>query len=281
MKNINQLKIFLIVSTIFAVLITISFTMQNDNNNIIFRMINDGVSVVQRGYTNLAHGIRNFGETTVDLFDTFEENRRLRERMYNYETLNLQMALLEEENESLRTMLDISGTLTDFTRMQAMTISRDINHWHDFIIINKGNLHGVEEGMPVISKEGYLIGRVTEVGEISARVHLLKQHNTRISAHAFITGNPESFGILEGYDPVTNELIMVQVDRDVEIEEGDQVITSGLGGGYPTGLLIGYVSRTEISSDGLNQTVFITNGVNYSNLNFVFLINREAPESDL
>jgi len=281
MKKINQFKIFLIVSGIVALLATISFTMGSDSNNIIVRSINDGVSLVQRGFVHVTHGIRGRGEATRLLFNTFEDNQRYRSQMYNYELLNVQTQDYREQLDAALLMLEIEATLSDFETINAVTIGRDMPHWDEFIMINRGSQHGLEAGMAALSYEGYLVGRVTEVNELSARVHLHNVNNQRMGAHVMIQGDSESNGLFEGYDPTLGELIVTQVDRNVDVSVGDRVITTGYGGIYPRGLLVGHVSRYEISGDGLTQTLFLTNDVNYNDLSFIFIIKRALSESGL
>lgn len=280
LKKVNQFKTFLIAIVIIAIFGTIIFTMRSNSNNVVIRTFNDGISAVQRVFTDAARGISNFGENTFGIFEAHEDNQRLRERMYNYEMLYVSHALLQEEVEELRTMLEISETLNDFEKITALSIGRDTHNWYDFITLNQGRQHGVEVGMAVLSAEGYLIGQITEAGEISSRVHLMKSHN-QINPHVMILGVSESYGTLHGYDSETNEIMMVQVDRDVEVEIGQQVITTGMGGVFPRGLLIGTITRSEISSDQLTQTIFIENSVDYDKLNYMFIINRTMAEPDL
>ena len=278
-KKINQVKMFLIATIILAILGTIIFTMNRDSNNVVIRTLNDGISAVQRLFVGTTRSTGNFGSSVFDLFETFEENQRLRAQRYSYEMLNISHTLIEEELEELRIMLDISHTLIDFEQIPAVSIGRDTNNWHNFITLNQGSQQGVEVGMAVLSTNGYLIGRITEVGQISSRVHLMKTH-TQIRPHVMILGVSDSYGTLQGYDPETSEF-MVQVSRDVEIEIGEQVITTGMGEVFPRGLLIGTISRYELSNDQLTQTIFLENNVDYDNLNFMFIIKREMVEPDL
>ena len=281
MRNINQFKTFLIIAIIIAILGMITLTMIVDTNNIIVRTLNDGISIVQNIVVEVTHDVRSFGQNTFDLFETRDENQRLREQMYSVELVNIENRLLQKEVLLLREMLKIDETLNDFERISAVTIGRDINNWHDFMIVNQGSQHGVETGMAVLSPEGYLIGRITEVNNFSSRLHLMKPHNHDIRANVEVLGVLGSRGTLHGYDMETGELIVRQVPRDVEVEIGARVITRGLSGIFPRGLLAGYVTRYEISSDGLTQTLFLTNNVQYDDLRFVFIIKREMPESEL
>jgi len=277
-KKVNQFKTFVILTIIAAILGIITLTMVMDTNNIVVRVLNDGISMVQNAFVRVAHDISNFGQNTLQLFETHDENERLRRQMYAVEMANIENALLQEEVLTLREMLEIDATLNDFERIGAITIGRDINDWHDFLTVNQGSQQGVELGMAVMSPEGYLIGRITEVNPFSARFHLMKPHNTDIRAHVEVLGVQGSNGIFHGYDAETGELIVRQVDRDVEVEIDARVITSGLGGVFPRGLLAGYVTRYELSADGLTQTLFLTNNVEYDGLRFVFIIKREMTE---
>ena len=278
MKKVNQFKTFVILTIIAAILGIITVTTVMDTNNIVVRILNDGIATVQSAIVNVVHDVRNFGQNTVQLFETHEENQRLRENMYAVELANIEIELLREEVSALTEMLEIDATLADFQRLSAVTIGRDINNWHDFLTVNKGSQHGVEPGMAVVSPEGYLIGRVTEAGLRHARFHLMKPHNTDIRASVEVLGVSGSVGIFHGYDAETEELIVRNVPRDVEVEEGAKVITSGLGGVFPRGLLAGYIMRYELSADGLTQILFLSNNVEYDDLRFVFIIKREMAE---
>jgi len=272
----NHLKVFGIVVAVFTILITIGYTVQRDTSSLPSRMIRDGVSFVQRGYVGVVGTAKGLAINVKDLFDTYEENRLLRQQLFNEQVLSIELEQLKIENESLKELLEIRETLNDFETINAVTIGRNPDQWHNFITIDKGSQEGVEVDMAVLSKEGYLIGRVIEVNQISSRVQLNNYQNTTSKVAAIVSGEPESFGILQGYDSLTGELIMTGVDRDIEIEEGAQVITSGLGGVTPSGLLIGYVDRTEISAEGLTQTLYINSGMDYNSLDFVILVSRKA-----
>ena len=278
MRKINQFKTFIIIAMIATILATITMTMLVDTNNPVVKLLNDGIAVVQNVAVGLVNDVSNFGQNTFDLFTANDENQRLRQQMYTVELANIENTLLREDNAFLRQMLEVDETLTDFERMTAVTIGRDINSWHDFITVNRGASHGVELGMAVLSLEGYLIGRITEVNNFSARLHLMKPHNRDIRADVEVLGVLGSRGILHGYDAATGELIVEQVPLDIEVEIGAQVITRGLSGVFPRGLLAGYVSRYEVSSDGLTQTLFLVNNARYDDLRFVFIIKRAMAE---
>lgn len=279
MKKFNQFKAFLIVTGVILLFVTITLTMIFDRNNVVIRTFNDGISSIQNLFVSIADDVQNFGSRTFDFFDTHDENIRLRQELYMIELARIQIHEQQQEIEHLRQLVGIYETLNDFETLRAVVNGRDIHSWNDFLMLNQGEQHGVELGMAVISSGGYLIGRITEVNQFSSRMHLMKPHNNDILAHVQILGRDGSNGIFHGYDASTGELLVTQVRRDIDVEIGDRIITTGLGEIFPRTLLAGYVVRYEINSDGLTQNLFLTNTVNYDDIRFVFIIKRalEAP----
>ena len=279
MKKVNQFKAFLIITGIVLLLATITLTMIFDRNNVVVRTFNDGINSIQNLFVSITDDVRNFGSRTFGFFDTHDENIRLRQERYTIELARIQIHEQQQEIEHLRQMVGIAATLNDFETLRAVVTGRDIHSWNDFLMLNQGEQHGVQLGMAVISSEGYLIGRITEVNQFSSRMHLMKPHNNDILAHVQILGRDGSNGIFHGYDASTGELLVTQIRRDVDVQIGDRVITTGLSEIFPRRLLAGYVIRYEISTDGLTQNLFLTNNVNYADIRFVFIVKRtlEAP----
>ncbi|MDE5977314.1 MAG: rod shape-determining protein MreC [Turicibacter sp.] len=277
MKGVNHLKVFGIIVLVFMTLITVGYTMQQEaRNSIPERLIKDGMSIVQTGYTGIVEGFKRFITNVNDLFHTYEENKLLKKQMYNYEALAVYTHQLEAQLASLEELQSTGISLTSYETINATTVMRNVDHWHDFIFINKGSNQGIEENMAVLSKEGYLIGKVISVNEVSAKVKLIKNQDFGVKVSAIIDGKDGSVGTIEGYDYTTDELVMTQVSKDVAVELGDVVITSGLGGVYPRSLLIGYVDRIEVSKDGLTQTLYLKGEKNYDNMDYVIVVAREA-----
>ena len=277
MKGVNHLKVFGIIVIVFMTLITIGYTMNQETRNPLpERLIKDGMTVVQSGYTGIVEGVKRFLTNINDLFHTYEENKLLKEQMYNYEALEVYTNQLEQQLASLEELQETGASLTNYQTINATTVMRNVDQWHDFIVINKGSQQGIKENMAVLSKEGFLIGKVISVNELSAKVKLIKNQDFGSKVSAIIDGKDDSIGTVEGYDYVEDELVMTQVSKNVTVEQGDAVITSGLGGVYPRSLLIGYVDRVEVSKDGLTQTLYLKGEKNYNNMDYVIVVLREA-----
>ncbi|MEE0880817.1 MAG: rod shape-determining protein MreC, partial [Turicibacter sp.] len=201
MKGVNHLKVFGIIVIVFMTLITIGYTMNQETRNPLpERVIKDGMTVVQSGYTGIVEGVKRFLTNINDLFHTYEENKLLKQQMYNYEALEVYTNQLEEQLASLEELQETGASLTNYQTINATTVMRNVDQWHDFIVINKGSQQGIQENMAVLSKEGFLIGKVISVNELSAKVKLIKNQDFGSKVSAIIDGKDDSIGTVEGYD---------------------------------------------------------------------------------
>lgn len=150
-------------------------------------------------------------------------------------TTELEEALLE--NERLRGLL---GFQRDAGRhaVPAMVIGRDPNDWSSVIFIDKGAADGIRKDMVVLSGHG-LVGRVREAGKGISKVMLITDADSRVGA---IIQKSREQGLLTGTPEGVCKLIYLSLDSDVEA--GDKVLSSGMGGFYPKGILIGSVVAT-------------------------------------
>ncbi len=277
MKGVNHLKAFGIIVLVFLSMMTLGYTMNKETfNPLPVRVVKDGMMIVEETYSGVVAGAKRLVTNVVDLFHTYEENKQLKEQMYNFEALEAYTKQLEEQVSSLETTLETGTSLTAYNTMAATTVMRNVDQWHDFIVINKGAKDGIEKNMAILSRQGFLIGKVMDVNELSAKVKLIKNQDFGSKVSAIISGKENSIGTVEGYDYKTDELVMTQVSKEVDVAVGDTVVTSGLGGVYPQGLLIGKVVRLEVSRDGLTQTLYLSGEEHYHNMDYVIVVEREA-----
>lgn len=122
-----------------------------------------------------------------------------------------------------------------------------------------------------------LIGRVVEVNRTSSKVEMLSTANKssdRIAAAVETKGEKEVNGIITGYDEKTGDLILGELNTDTAIKKGDEVVTSGLGGMTPKGLLIGKVASVKKDDYGLANTVYLDPAANLNDVTVVTVISR-------
>lgn len=219
-----------------------------------------------------------FSVTAFELRDTFSffasisdlksENERLEKERLRLFVEHSQFVDVSKENEALRHELGLLPR-NQFSLKSAEVIGRDVSGLGNWISINQGSLDGIHKGMPVIVDAGVLVGKVAEVFPSNARVMLLSNPESLING---LTLDTDAKGIVKGeyglgllYDMV------LQADA---LKVGDTVVTSGLGGDMPQGLLIGTLQETRFSSDRLFQQASIITPVRFDRLRYVFVIEN-------
>ena len=276
----NKKLIILLICVIFLVAL-ISFSLR-DRQNATFpeRIIKDTVGFAQGLVAKPSNYIIGVFEDINSLFNTYEENKRLKARLEEFAVLQAEVNTLTSENTELRELVNVEESLRDSEPLQATVIARNPDQWEEKIILNKGTAHGVQKNMAVTTARG-LIGKVTLVTAYTSQVELLYTNNSNYRVAALAqeeTG--DVYGLVEGFDNERGELIFKRIDSSANIEEGSKVITSGLGGIFPKGILIGEV--TEITTDdfGLTKMAYVKPAANFSLLENVTLLKRVVTAVD-
>jgi len=191
---------------------------------------------------------------------------------------------IEAENHQLRDLLNFvsaSPSLHSFVGgdvigqgglVEGEVIGRDPNPYIYFVTINRGEQDGLQVGMPVVASGGRLVGRVAEVHPRWSQVQLLIDPGSRVNgivqvsrAPGLVTGQPDGVLILE------------QIPQSEQVVVGDTVITSGLGGLIPKGLIIGQVATVDKQDIELYQRAVLHPAVDYLRLELVLVITDFEP----
>lgn len=199
---------------------------------------------------------------------------------------------LRAANDSLRRQVQILGEMgrrnleleqllslkehTAYRNVAARVIGRDASNWWKSIQIDRGLNDSIRNNMPVLNASG-LIGKVVSVTKGEARVLLLVDPNCKVSALLQDTREP---GVASGAESAFSfppRCVMTYVNRDAKLKQGEAVITSGLGGVFPKGILIGTVTSAHLNKQtGMYQDVEIKPAVDFHRLEEVIVIlNQE------
>jgi rod shape-determining protein MreC len=200
------------------------------------------------------------------LLSTQTNNRSL--ALENRKLLN-EIAAFQEvahENDRLRHLVDFNAPL-EGRKIVAQVIAQDVNPQFRMIRLNKGTKHGVEVGMAVIALEG-VVGRVIRAGNDFSDVLSLLDSSSAIDA--LIQGNRVR-GVVEGQGGST--LTMKYLRRTDEVQEGDLIVASGIGGLFPKGLTIGKVTSVKKKNFGITQTVELAPSADFNRLEEVTVID--------
>lgn len=216
------------------------------------------------------NGIRNVDEL-------IQENKELKEEISKQKVQILLYEYYKNENNRLRELLNFKAQKA-FESIGARLIGYSTNNWDNRIIIDRGSKDGIEEGMPVITYNGALVGRIEYVGAFSAQVLLC-------NASEFVVGGvverPESraIGLVKGQLDQPRINVMENISWNIrseegDITEGDLIVTSGLSNIYPRGIPIGKVISVEYDNYGLSQKAEIELYMNKKTMEEVLVITE-------
>lgn len=201
----------------------------------------------------------------VALVSTHKENQGLREsvRQLNVRIIESQDAILE--NERLKKLLSLKSSMQT-PSVAATVIGEDSAPWYRSIVIDRGSVDGLAEGMPVMATSG-VVGRVVKVAASSARVLLLTDH---VSSIAAMIQRSRARGVLKGKGGGSCSLEFTVREDDVTV--GDVVTTSGVGGVFQKGKILGEVTMVKKGEYGMFQTIDVRPAVNTFHLEEVLVL---------
>ncbi|TFE01027.1 rod shape-determining protein MreC [Jeotgalibacillus salarius] len=276
----NKRLIVLLVSIILLVAL-IGFSLrERENISLPEQFVKDIVGFGQNIASKPASFVQGGVESVQDLLNTYSENKKLKSSLEELALLETQVTDLQRDNDELREQTNVEGNIRDYSIINATVIARNPDQWQDTIIIDKGQVNGIEADMAVQTAGG-MIGRVKDTGQFTSTIELLSARNSLNRVSALLqTEESNVFGTVEGFDTEREELMVKKIPFDVPVEVGSQVITSGLGGIFPRGLLIGEV--TEVTSDeyGLTQTAFVNPAASLYDIEHVMVLERTAAGAE-
>lgn len=172
--------------------------------------------------------------------DLLAENERLRHQQLYLQSQNMQSLMLQDENASLKALLALSQTVKHRS-MAADVLAVNTGHARQVVIINKGKQAGVVLGQLVLDTEG-VMGQVIDVGSRTSTVLLVSDVNSAVPVRNQRTGEK---AILNGTNN-TRHLSLIHLPKTVSVQQGDVLLTSGLGQQYPAGYPVGVVETVTI-----------------------------------
>lgn len=276
----NKRLIFLLIGVILLVAL-ISWTLSDrDKVSLPEQIIKDTVGLGQNIVAKPAGYVTGLINSVDDLLNTYDENKRLKSRLEEFGTLQAEVNELEVENKKLQKLLDKKTDLRVYDSIQANVIARNPDQWEEKLILNEGSSNGVKNNMAVLTSEG-LVGKVVQTTPYTSEVELLSTNNTnyRVSATVSSKGK-EARGLIEGYDAKRGELMLKRIDSKLKIKKGDKVTTSGLGGIFPKGILIGEVTKVTTDDFGLTKLAYVKPAADFQMIDHVVIAKRQAIQVD-
>ncbi|MFC6291195.1 rod shape-determining protein MreC [Macrococcus epidermidis] len=270
----NKLVFFLFGLIIFMVLV--GFSLRERETTTVESFVGGTTAIGQRIVSYPAMFVTgNFGNL-INMWDANEENKKLKEKIKGFAQVEADNYRLEKENQELRQALK-TDSISEYDPVISTIIARNQDQWMNTFIVNKGKSSGIRENMAVLTTEG-LVGRIKKVNSYSSQVELITSSikSSKISVTLQQEGQ-DIFGMIDHFDESKNLLVLSDINNNVKVKLGTKVVTSGLGGQFPKGILIGEVKKVENDEFGLSQIAYVETQADINELTQVY-VAKKSPK---
>ncbi len=260
-------KIGIIITVVILILLVILSNTKLSNISYLGNAINTIVMPIQNGYTYLKNKIAGNSSFFTNIETLSTENDQLKQENSELEQKLRELEIIKAENLTLKEYLKLTEKYTSYTTIPAYIINKDTSNYSDIFVINVGSDDGIKENMTVIADKG-LVGHVVSVTKNTAKVQTIIDPSSAISVTFQSTGdNAICKGTLE-----SKTLKATYISTSAEILENDIVETSGMGGMYQKGIMIGTVSKIENTKNITDKYAIIKPAVDFGKLETVLVI---------
>lgn len=277
-KNIPK-RVVLIIVVVLIILLLVIFriTLKEDRKlNKVESLLKDGFTYTEKIIITPFNFIKEKITSYNKLKDVEKDNDILETSIDRIDSMEAENIELRRQLNALKEELDIDYALADYEYLNATVISRNIGYWHNKITIDKGTYNGVEKDMVVINSKG-LIGKVIKSSTFTSDIRLIttSDTNNKISVH-ISNGSNNLYGLINSYDYNNNVLELEGISNTKDVNIGDLVYTSGLGGIFPSGILIGKVTEITTDSYDLAKIIKVSPSVDFTDINYVSILKRKS-----
>jgi len=206
-----------------------------------------------------------------------EELDKTRQKLQSYEEVAQSLKEIKKENEELRKLLGYRERLP-YKAIPAEIIAKNPDNFFRVFIVNKGSSSGIKKFMPVVSYSNGEKAVVGKIIEVRWNVSLVQPIIDSMSRIGVLLDQTRYVGLMSGHAPLDQKLRIDYISMNAAFKAGESVLTSGDGGIFPKGLLVGKVeSLTENRSAGYKQAI-VTPAIDFGNLDQVLIIQKEVDK---
>jgi rod shape-determining protein MreC len=262
----------------FTLFCIVSLSIQSSSFTLTFEGVLSALTLpFQKAYNGAQDGVSKLWAGFTELSDVREELNKTRKKLQKYESMSEEFSEIRRENERLRNLLHMKERI-GYDSIPATIISKDPDNWFRTLIIDKGRNDGIKVNMPVIAFSGgekAVVGKIIEVRGSVSRVVPIISPDMKLGAKLQESRFP---GLLYGYSANSNLCLMDYLSRAATLKFNDVVITSGQGGIFPAGLVVGRVLKPAALESSAYQRAIVVPYVDYDLLEEVFVIKKEADK---
>lgn len=272
----RYLLILAVVAIALVLVVLATSLKENRDLNPIEKVTKDVGTVVLKVVSAPFNFISDTIDSIVEKNDLYDKYKELKNKEDQVDAIISQNDNLRNEVNKLKETLDLNSILSDKVYMNATVVTRNIGYWYDEITIDKGSKNGIEKGMAVVNPKG-LIGQITKVSNYSSTVKLLSNENMSDKISVKIKVNDGYvYGLISQYDSKTNTYTVEGISENVDINKNADVVTTGMGTIFPSGLMVGKVEKVTTDNFDLSKVVEVKTAVNFDDLDYVTVLKRKS-----
>lgn len=267
----TSLQKYIQIGVLILVVVGVIFLGLSGYLNSIIKTATSPVVAAQQWLTTRYLALYEFITVPRDVATLRQRNAELEDEVARLQTQMIQLDQQLREAQVLYALLGFARDNPENQYVAASVIGKDPSPFLNYVIIDHGSDSGIRYGMPVVTQQG-LVGRVDAVIAGAARVQLISDPSSAVNVRF---QNQKVDAILKG--SVTGDVSVEMISQDVTIQPSELVLTSGLGGEYPSDILVGQVVNVRKLETDLFQSATVQTAVDFSTLRAVLVITNFKP----
>lgn len=269
-----QKRSVIVTAAVLAVVVICSLVVRFTGSNPVSNAIRTVFAPFQNGVAYVAARVNSITSFIWEADEYRKQNMELTAKVNELTAQNRDAENYRQENERLQELLELKVSIEDYSTVAAQVIAYSTNNWYDTLEINKGKAAGIDVGNSVVTPEG-VVGRVIAAGENWATVSSIINTGSATGVKIPRTGE---IGVVEGESELCMQgLCRVSfIGNESGLIIGDLLETSGTGGIYPSGFVVGRVTEVEADNTGKLKNALVEPAVDFAHLREVLVINGMA-----
>lgn len=267
-KKFRLALVVVFVATVIAIMLV--STIGSQKFGLFHSLALDMLGPFQKGINSLTLKVQQTKQDYLDLLEVREENEKLWHELREARRASHLNREALATNARLKKLLE----LKDFSRTPSVSANitgKDPSLWFRTVIIDRGSNDNVKKGMPVVTADG-IVGQILEVAANHSKVLLTIDPSSAIDV---LVQKSRARGILKGTGSIVHSLEYIL--KNVDINEGDYIVTAGYGGIFPPGLPVGQVTKITKKQRGMFHEIEVTSTVDFHTLEQVLVLLQPQP----
>ncbi len=275
-KNRKLHLVMLCIAVVILLAMGISFATSKSPSSASGSVVGTMLRPVQGFFSSIGDSVGGFFGFIGDMKNFQQENLELKDKVNELSAKVRELEGYRQENDRLRQLLDFKASSSQWDMVGCEVIAKEPGNWFHSFTIDKGEHDGICVDDAVLSGYG-LVGKVTEVGPTWSKVLTIIDTESSVGAQ---NGRTQDFAIVDGDLSLAEEgkCKLNYLTKDSSLVVGDSIVTSGLGGVYPKGILIGIVSEIKSDSMGYSQYAILDTAVDFERIQEVMVIRKGVAQ---